>query len=58
MKLFVRIEETFGCKLPLAVLFKAPTIEKISAEIEVLRHSSPGSVPRRSPTRGWCILRD
>ena len=40
VRLMSRIEQVFGKKIPLSVLFKAPTIESLSA---VLRQETDGS---------------
>jgi amino acid adenylation domain-containing protein len=51
-EMFGRIEAAFGCHLPLATIFEAPTVEALAARIEATATSSPevrqaGLVPLR-----------
>jgi len=58
VRLFTRIEEEFGARLPIATLFRAPTIAQLAREIEGARMSSNVSlVPlRRTGSRPALFL--
>jgi acyl-CoA synthetase (AMP-forming)/AMP-acid ligase II/thioesterase domain-containing protein/acyl carrier protein len=43
VRLFKRIEQCFGCKLPPATLFQAPTIKQLAAVLREAGHSPPWS---------------
>jgi amino acid adenylation domain-containing protein len=42
VRLFARIEASFGCKLPLALLFQVRTVERLAATLRKGRTAGPG----------------
>ncbi|MCX7747450.1 MAG: amino acid adenylation domain-containing protein [Clostridia bacterium] len=48
MKLFIRIKETFGLNLPVSIIFKENTIEKLS---EIIDDNKGSHIPRLIPIR-------
>lgn len=45
LRLLARVEKEFGCRLPVASLFHAPTLEAMAATIENRRRTSGRAVP-------------